>query len=663
MGFLACRASVCGPDVATFPRAYRSTLYKGAFLAAVGASNRCAPLPGRVSVAYHFNPPPTWPKPAPGWVAPPGWQPDPSWPPPAPGWQLWIEVPDPPTTWAMPSPLPAPLISPPAAEPRSSSLADPAVTGAAPVSGVPFQPGASSSVPSAPAVPVAAAKAASPGLFGRRKQAEADAEHARAESEQAYRQFAAQAAHAAALQADLNRVLGLDAGELARETEAAQAELGRLHAEAEHARAAQALEAAHAAEQLAAERGRALAQLSAEKARALEETHREIALAQQLRETALHDAAALEGRLAQAREVLVATEEAVMLQEAGIYAYRHPLADAVAYKSKLADLSDKIKSVVRTGNAVDATTNWTVNQSASQGRKMVADFSKLMLRAYNAEADYAVRSMRPHRLDSLVERLEKSRSTIARLGATMNIRITDGYHRLRVKELELTADFLAKQDEERERRRELREAQREEEKLQREIERERARLAKERAHHLAALARLRASGTVVDASAEADLEAKLSEIVGQLAAVDAREANIRAGYVYVISNIGAFGENMVKIGMTRRLEPMDRVHELGDASVPFRFDVHALIFSEDAVGLERRLHKEFEAERVNRVNMRREFFRTTPAAVRDALTRIQGQHLLEFHEEADAPEWRASHGPDPARESSGDTGVDTGAVA
>jgi Meiotically up-regulated gene 113 len=127
-----------------------------------------------------------------------------------------------------------------------------------------------------------------------------------------------------------------------------------------------------------------------------------------------------------------------------------------------------------------------------------------------------------------------------------------------------------------------------------------------------------------------------------MVAVDAREANVRAGYVYVISNIGVFGDQVVKIGMTRRLEPMDRVNELGDASVPFRFDVHALIFSDDAVGLERKLHREFEANRVNHVNLRREFFSVAPTDVRDALSRLDGQHLLEFHEEAEALEWRTS---------------------
>ncbi|WP_229712161.1 DUF4041 domain-containing protein [Streptomyces daqingensis] len=349
-------------------------------------------------------------------------------------------------------------------------------------------------------------------------------------------------------------------------------------------------------------------------------------------------------RLDQLRGQVVHTEEAAMLQEAGIYEYRHPLADAVAYKSALSTLKDQVKTLARDNRAVLAATDWHVNGSLSQGRKMVRDFSKLMLRAYNAEADNAVRTMRPHRLASLIDRLEKSRQTIARLGATMHIRISDEYHRLRVRELELTADHLAKQEEEKERRRELREQQREEERLQRELDRERSRLDKERQHYQSALERLRASGTH-DSAGAAELRDKLAEIEASMAAVDAREANIRAGYVYVISNIGAFGERMVKIGLTRRLEPMDRVNELGDASVPFRFDVHALIFSEDAVGLERKLHEEFEDRRVNRVNVRREFFYVRPSEVREALERFAGQHLLEFREDPEAPEWRASTTP------------------
>ncbi|WP_406208845.1 GIY-YIG nuclease family protein [Kitasatospora sp. NBC_01560] len=124
----------------------------------------------------------------------------------------------------------------------------------------------------------------------------------------------------------------------------------------------------------------------------------------------------------------------------------------------------------------------------------------------------------------------------------------------------------------------------------------------------------------------------------RITANDYRLANTRAGYVYVISNIGAFGPNIVKIGMTRRLEPMDRVRELGDASVPFRYDVHALFFSDDAVTLESELHKAFADRRVNFANQRREFFFATPSEVRALLAdRVGG--LLEFTEEPAALEY------------------------
>ena len=136
-------------------------------------------------------------------------------------------------------------------------------------------------------------------------------------------------------------------------------------------------------------------------------------------------------------------------------------------------------------------------------------------------------------------------------------------------------------------------------------------------------------------------EAKIAEIDGRIAENDYRTANIRAGYVYVICNIGALGPDIVKIGMTRRLEPRDRVRELGDASVPFPFDVHALFFSDDAVAVETELHRRFARNRVNRVNLRREYFYTTPAEVKIALAEIAG-NLLEFNEHAEAEQYHVS---------------------
>lgn len=123
--------------------------------------------------------------------------------------------------------------------------------------------------------------------------------------------------------------------------------------------------------------------------------------------------------------------------------------------------------------------------------------------------------------------------------------------------------------------------------------------------------------------------------------MDYRAANVRAGYVYVISNVGSFGDGVVKVGMTRRLEPMDRVRELGDASVPFKFDIHALFFSEDAVGVERQLHELLETKRVNRVNLRREYFYATPQEAKALLVDVAGE-ILEFEKEPEALEFNQS---------------------
>lgn len=339
------------------------------------------------------------------------------------------------------------------------------------------------------------------------------------------------------------------------------------------------------------------------------------------------------------RQQIIETSDLAMLQEVGIYQYRHPLTDAVAYQTELSRIGEQVKSMVkRDGGAVFGSTTWTVNGSAAQGRKMVNDTSKLMLRAFNAEADNLVRGMKPYKLRAAIDRLEKISETIAKLGKTMNIRITDHYLRIRTMELELTADFLQKKAEEKEIERAERERLREERKAQQEIERERARLEKERKHYENALATLIQKG---DEDAAKRIREQIDEVQRAIEDVDYRAANIRAGYVYVISNLGSFGNDIVKIGMTRRLDPMDRVRELGDASVPFNFDVHALFFSKDAVGIESSMHKHFAEKRINQINLRREFFRITPKEAKSHLSELAGE-LLQFEEIPEALEYRES---------------------
>ena len=359
--------------------------------------------------------------------------------------------------------------------------------------------------------------------------------------------------------------------------------------------------------------------------------------------------AALEATLAAAQtgsasEVIELDDQRV-LQDVGIYRYHHPLEDAAAYKERLGVLNDQVTEFVKAGRAVLAADMFTFDGSLAKGRKMVGDFSKLMLRAYNAEADNCVRSLRSGNVSTAQRRLESAVKGIEKLGVFMEMRVNPGYHALRVAELELTADFQMKVQEERERARQEREELREQRRAEAELAAERERLEKEKAHYVTAMASLRASG---DNAAADELAARLGDLEEAIAANDYRIANIRAGYVYVISNVGAFGLGIVKIGMTRRLEPHDRIRELGDASVPFRYDTHALFFSEDALTLEAELHQAFADRRVNFVNERREFFFATPAEVRALLMEKVGG-LLEFSEDVEALEYYQSRGrwPEP----------------
>jgi uncharacterized protein YlxW (UPF0749 family) len=347
--------------------------------------------------------------------------------------------------------------------------------------------------------------------------------------------------------------------------------------------------------------------------------------------------AALRARLecSDAEEAILLDDERV-LQNVGIYRYHHPLENAVLYRDRLDELATRIAELVKSDAAIERSNTFTFDGSLAKGRRMTKDLAKLMLRAYNAEADNTIRSLRAGNVVTAKSRLEASRTSIASLGKMMEMSISDSFHALRIAEIELTADYLMKKQEEREAARDERERLREERKVELELAAERQRLNKERTHLATAIARLQESG-----STDADLDRRLAELDGAIAQNDYRAANIRAGYVYVISNRGAFGDHVVKIGLTRRLEPTDRINELGDASVPFRFDVHALYFSQDAVTLESDLHDHFADRRVNWVNSRREFFFATPAEVRNVLEEKVG-NLLEYAEGAESTEYLQS---------------------
>ena len=190
---------------------------------------------------------------------------------------------------------------------------------------------------------------------------------------------------------------------------------------------------------------------------------------------------------------------------------------------------------------------------------------------------------------------------------------------MKLEELSLCYEYENKKNEEKEQRRIQREKEREQAKLLKEIEEARKKIQKEQTHYTTQLKFLN-DQIEIESNSERlefllqkknDVEKNLIDLDIALKDVDYREANQKAGYVYVISNIGAFGNDVYKIGMTRRLNPQDRIDELGGASVPFKFDIHAMIFSDDAPALEAALHRAFENRKVNMANGRKEFFNVT----------------------------------------------------
>ncbi|MDF1486920.1 DUF4041 domain-containing protein [Tessaracoccus caeni] len=327
------------------------------------------------------------------------------------------------------------------------------------------------------------------------------------------------------------------------------------------------------------------------------------------------------------------------LEEAGLANYDHPAEDSIALQVELKELRKRISAQIRGFSAVTSKGEVAIPTTMAGQRKFAKDTARLALRAFNAEVENIIAGATANNLDASMTKIFKAAEAIERLGQSSNIAISPAFVELRVRELKLAVDHLKQKAIERELEREHRAELREQARVERELEVERQRLEKEKQHYLNVLKVIQE--TTQDETEIAKLHEQLVAIEKGINDVEERVANIRAGYVYVISNIGAFGDHMVKIGMTRRLEPMDRVKELGDASVPFGFDVHALFFSEDAVTVEAELHRRFAAQRVNKINLRREFFYATPAEVRDALTEVAG-NLLEFREEPEAEQYRLS---------------------
>jgi predicted nucleic acid-binding Zn-ribbon protein len=311
-------------------------------------------------------------------------------------------------------------------------------------------------------------------------------------------------------------------------------------------------------------------------------------------------------------------ESKLDLIEFGIYEPIYDFGKSEDYREEQSKIIQIQKEMITADTAAICNTNWTITGSEVKGRALVKVYKKLMLRAFNGECDVLISKVKWNNINQMKERVQKLFDSINKLGQGFDVYINTQYLDLKYKELILEYEYQSKRQQEKEEMRAIQEELREEEKAKREIEQAQKDAEKEEATYQKALDKARKEYEASTGEKHDKLQAQIEKLEQELK--EAQEKKERAlsmaqqtkrGHVYVISNIGSFGENVYKIGMTRRLEPVDRVRELGDASVPFQFDIHAMIYSEEAPTLENELHKAFTNKKVNMLNYRKEFFNVT----------------------------------------------------
>lgn len=330
----------------------------------------------------------------------------------------------------------------------------------------------------------------------------------------------------------------------------------------------------------------------------------------------------------------------------GLYEPQFGFDTSEKFKNAIEENYQKQKLAIKEDKAIICNTEWTVGGSKAEGKKMTTRNKKLMLYAFNGECDGLISKVKWNTATKIKERIEKAFNDINKLGEVQTTFITEHYKNLKLEELALTYEYEQKKYDEKEEQRQIREQMREEEKAQKELERAQKEAEDEEARFQKALDKARkelgsASQNEVDElnNQISSLEKKLQEAHERKERAISMAQMTKVGHIYVISNIGAFGEDVVKIGMTRRLDPLDRVRELGDASVPFQFDVHAIIYSENAPQLENELHRKFNDRRLNRINNRKEFFKASLEEIEIFVKEHAGAEI-EFTKVAEAREYR-----------------------
>lgn len=355
----------------------------------------------------------------------------------------------------------------------------------------------------------------------------------------------------------------------------------------------------------------------------------------------------LEENISQKKEEYIELEDSVLLQSFGLYKPQYDFATSSLYKCELEKVRNLQSEMIKKGEAATCSKRWIIEGSEVKGKNFTEDNIKQILKTFNNECENAIMKVKFNNIDSVKKRINLSFNSLNKLNMTNRVSISEEYLKLKYEEMNLAYEYAQKVQEEKEEMRIQRELRREEMRVAKELEEKRAEIEKEQQHYNNILKRILDQINVEKSlerkellfNKKTEIENNLVDLDNALKDVDYREANQRAGYVYVISNIGAFGENIYKIGMTRRLDPQDRIDELGGASVPFKFDVHAFIFSDDAPKLENALHKAFENKRVNMMNNRKEFFNVTLSEI-EKVVKDNYDKVVDFKYTAVAEQYR-----------------------
>lgn len=311
-------------------------------------------------------------------------------------------------------------------------------------------------------------------------------------------------------------------------------------------------------------------------------------------------------------------ENDLYLLDSGFYHLEYDFENAETYKAELDGIMQRQKEMIKA--------KFAIKLHDFQKPRSSERIQKLALRAFNGEADALTFEVNFKNINAFIDKLKKIYDQINKILENYSISISPEYLDLKIKQLKLAYEYQFRKNAEKEEQKAIKEQMKEEEKARAEIEKAIQDAEREERKYHDAIKKakedlIKAADKEKAAATIARLEAALSEAMSRLEKAKSMAQLTKSGYVYIISNIGSFGDNIYKIGMTRRLEPMDRVNELGDASVPFSFDVHGMIYSENAPELENRIHKILEDKRVNKINKKREFFTVTIEELQEVINK------------------------------------------